>query len=298
MLAPQKDHRRLAEPAQIDPAGGVEQQSENGRHPGPSRGGSPAPHRGLRAPAAAAIPRSVPRRVAGNGPILVPLTRPLHRSGRARHNLRHKASEDLGIADGRDRRQCVLKAVRRLPIGLSKRGLAKGAVGLLRAMPGPTVPGQQGLTNRDLTDPSSTNPGSTNPSSTNLGSTNPDLTDRDLTNLGLANRDGHSREQPGPMHPVLLPRRARAVARTPDPSTTARGLPAMPGRGESLAPAEGPQDAAIAARGGPSSPAPNLPGRGRLGPGHGPAARRQNQGSLAFAGASRIGKNPEHDRQR
>ena len=110
MLAPRKDRRHLPEPGQIDPAGGVEQNEKDPR-PGPSRGGSPAPHRGLRAPAAAAIPRSAPRRVAGSGPILAPLTREPHRSGRARHEV----SEDRGIADGQDRRQLVLKAVRRAP---------------------------------------------------------------------------------------------------------------------------------------------------------------------------------------
>ncbi len=278
MLAPQKDRRRMAEPGQVDPAGGVEQQNENDPHPGPFRGGSPAPHRGLRALAGEAIPRSAPRRVAGSRPIPVPLASQPHHSGHARH----KVSEAPGIADGQDRRQRVLKAVPRLPIGLNKRALAKRAAGLLRKVAGPAVPGQ---------------PDSTNPDSTNRGLTNPGLTNR-----GSPSRDGRSHEQPGPLHPVHPLRRVRTEVRNPGRITTVRVLPAMPGRGRSLALAEGQKDAAIAARGRPLSPGPNLPGLGlpspgRRSPGHGLAARGQNQESPAFAGASRIGKTPEHDRQ-
>ena len=205
MLAPQKDRRRLAEPGPIDPAGGVEQ-NENDPHPGPCREGSRAPLLGLRAPAAAAILRSAPRRVAGSGPPLVPRASPLHHSGRARH----KASEDPRIAGGQDRRQLALKAVRRLPIGRNKRALAKRAAGPLRKVAGPAAPGQ----------PDSTNPDSTNPGLTNPG----------LINQGSPSRDGRSRGQPGPPHPGRLPRRVPVP--NPEPITTGRVLPAMPGRGK------------------------------------------------------------------
>ena len=121
------------------PGAGVEQANENDPHPGPCRGGSPAPLPGLRAPAAAAIPRSAPRRVAGSGPILVPRARAALIVPAA-HATRRAWARDPAGADRlrvvpkigprvalQDPRPLMGPIVRRLPIGLNKRALAKRA---------------------------------------------------------------------------------------------------------------------------------------------------------------------------
>ena len=290
--APPPGRILAAEPGRIDPAHGVGPGKERDRRPGPCPGGSPAPLPVLRAPAPAAMRRSALGRSTATGP------EPLRPMPGAQHSgpARHEASEGPGIPAGHDRRKAVLQAarknalrgalqalrplmeptVRRFPIGLNRRAANKDAADLLRESAGPAVRGQP-------------------------DSAVPDPALRGLTIQGPAMRDGRSRDHPGPESGLEDPGRPRrgTLARMPvlnqipaDPIPNAFVPPAMPGRAESLAPAEAERDAAIAARGRPMSRDPVQPS-----PGRGAAALRQNQGSPASAGANRIGKNREHDRQ-
>jgi hypothetical protein len=234
-LAPQQALRRAAVLDRKDPAHGVGPANESDPHPGPSPGGSPAPLPVLRAPAAAAIPRSAPRRSTATGPILVQRERGPRRSRRAPHGV----SAAPGTPAGADQLQVVPKIeprvelqvalqaprpltgpiVRRLPIGLNKRALAKRAaekdVAVLREVEGPAAPGQL--------------------DSTHPGPTVPRPTVQELTVPGSPSQHGRSRGQPGPRQPGQPPRRVRTGVQNPDRTTTARALPAMPGRGESPA---------------------------------------------------------------
>lgn len=249
------------EPGGIDPVPGVGPGNANGPRPGRCPGGNPAPLPTLREPAAAATRPSAPPRSNGLGQ-LQPMRVP-PRSRRARQ----EASAGPATRAGCDRRPAVRKIglpvvrkdlrplmepiVRRFPIARTKRAAArhaagKGAVDLLGRVAGPAE------VHRALGQPDSTLP--------------------DLTPLGPPVRNGHSRE---PRDPGRPPRGALAVMpmqkQMPgEPKTTGRVLPAMPGRGQSLAPAEAEKVAAIAARGRPLSPG--------LNPGHGPAGLQQIQG--------------------
>src|ERR1700722_7197271 len=162
MLAPQQALRLAAALDRKDPGHEVGPANENDPHPGPCPGGSPPPLPGLRVPAAGAIPRSAQRRSTATGPIQVQRERGPRRSRRAPHGVSVGPETPAGADPLRvvpkigprvalqvalqDPRPLMGPIVRRLPIGLNKRALAKHAaekgVAVLREVEGPAAPGQ------------------------------------------------------------------------------------------------------------------------------------------------------------